>query len=78
MLTGPPGGPCLRSDVQRGGPRLARPLDDVGPREASDGQGLRHFCEESPEVDGTRRGVQQRTLRKESTLNMDCIIDSFG
>lgn len=62
MLTGPPGDPCHGSDVQRGGPRLGRPLDDVSPLEASDGQRLRLFCEESPEVDGTRRGVQQWTL----------------
>lgn len=72
MLTGPPRGPCLRSDVQRSGTRLARSLDDVGPREATDGQGLRHFCPESPEVDGTWRGVQQTALWKGSALNIAC------
>lgn len=71
FTTDPPWGPCLRSDVRRSGARLARPFHDVGPREAADGQGLRHFCEESPEVDGTWRGVQQRTLWKGNTQIID-------
>lgn len=71
FLTGPPWGPCLCSDVQRSGPQLARSVNIVGPCEATDGQGLRYFCEESPEVDGTCRGVQQRTLWQGNTLNID-------
>lgn len=71
FLTGPPWGPCLRSDVRRSGAQLARSVNIVGPCEATDGQGLRYFCEESPEVDGTCRGVQQRTLWQGNTLNID-------